>query len=222
VVAARTAAPETLYVSGPVNGYSVDDLAPPVPAPPLAEPGPGATRVTLTWTPSPAPDVTHYAVYRGASAGFVPGSPAEAYATTADTVYVDPDVRIGRTWHYRLGVFDDAGHFSGYSPSVPGGSRIQSETGRWSGRRLSSAPNPFNPATTIAFAVDRAGPVSLRIYDVRGALVRTLVDGTRPPGVHEAAWDGTDDAGRPVASGTYLYELVADGRRLVEKLSLVR
>ncbi|MBN2172189.1 MAG: hypothetical protein JW819_12790 [Candidatus Krumholzibacteriota bacterium] len=78
-------------------------------------------------------------------------------------------------------------------------------------------PNPFNPATTIRFTLAEAGLVRLSVLDPRGRLVRRLVDGPWPPGTHTVVWDGTDDAGRPVASGLYLYRLEAGGRRAVRR-----
>ena len=68
-------------------------------------------------------------------------------------------------------------------------------------------PNPFNPRTTVNFAVGREGPVTVRIYNVSGRLVRTLVDETMTVGQHAVDWDGTDDGGRLVSSGTYLLRL---------------
>ena len=71
-------------------------------------------------------------------------------------------------------------------------------------------PNPFNPTATLRFAVpETAGALAatLTIYDVAGQTVRTLVDESVAAGVYEAMWDGTDEGGRAVASGTYIYEL---------------
>ena len=68
-------------------------------------------------------------------------------------------------------------------------------------------PNPFNPATTLGFHVDRDGPVTLRVYDLQGRLVRTLVDGPLPAGRHQTRWDGRDRAGRTVPAGVYLARL---------------
>lgn len=89
-------------------------------------------------------------------------------------------------------------------------------------RRFSSAPNPFNPSTSIRFELERASEVRLRIYDARGARVRTLVSGRRGPGVHRVQWDGRDEEGRSTASGVYLAELRAAGEQRVRKLALVR
>jgi hypothetical protein len=77
-------------------------------------------------------------------------------------------------------------------------------------RLRQNAPNPFNPVTEIAFDVPDGGSnVSLRIFDVSGRLVRTLVDGFEPSGTGTLRWDGRDDAGHLVASGTYIYQLSA-------------
>ena len=70
-------------------------------------------------------------------------------------------------------------------------------------------PNPFNAGTTIAFELPEQSHVSLTVYDLLGRKVRTLVTGIRKPGWQQVRWDGTDDAGRWVGSGTYVYELKA-------------
>lgn len=75
-----------------------------------------------------------------------------------------------------------------------------------------NTPNPFNPTTTIAYDVPETGRVALRVYDVAGKLVRTLVDGDRPAGTHRAVWNGRDSSGRLVASGVYLYRYTFDNR----------
>ena len=83
-------------------------------------------------------------------------------------------------------------------------------------------PNPFNPTTAIGFELPAAGRAELRIYSIRGMLVRTLVRGSLPAGRHTARWDGRDDSGRPLGSGIYLSELVSGGRRLTRKMSLLK
>ncbi len=85
-----------------------------------------------------------------------------------------------------------------------------------------AAPNPFNPQTTIAFSLPASAHASLRIYDVSGRLVRTLLDEVRPAGTNEVRWNGADDAGRGVASGTYFARLSVEGQHSVKPLVLVR
>ncbi len=84
-------------------------------------------------------------------------------------------------------------------------------------------PNPFNPVTTIEFTVRRAGPVTLRVYNVAGQLVRTLVDDQRRPGVmHQARWNGRNDGGQQVSSGVYFYKLVAQDFVKTRKMVLLK
>jgi hypothetical protein len=70
-------------------------------------------------------------------------------------------------------------------------------------------PNPFNPSTRIAYAVPAVASVSLRIYNVLGQVVATLVNGVVNQGQHETVWNGTDNNGKSVASGIYFYRLDA-------------
>ena len=86
-----------------------------------------------------------------------------------------------------------------------------------------NAPNPFNPVTQIAFDVPSGGAnVTLRIYDVSGRLVRTLADGYVPSGTRTLSWDGRDEAGHLVASGTYIYQLDAPSFSETRKMLLLK
>lgn len=84
-------------------------------------------------------------------------------------------------------------------------------------------PNPFNPKTTIEFVLTRPNMAQLNIYNLRGELVRQLVNGPLAAGVHPFDWEGTDDFGNQVASGTYFARLRIGIEELqVRKLSLVK
>jgi len=85
-----------------------------------------------------------------------------------------------------------------------------------------NVPNPFNPRTSIAFDLDRSGPVRLRIYDPRGRLLSVLQDGYLEAGRHVSIWDGTDARGHVVASGIYYLRLDAQDGSRTRKMSLVR
>lgn len=76
---------------------------------------------------------------------------------------------------------------------------------------LESYPNPFREATRIRYDVEQAGPVTLTIYDILGRRICILIDAQQPAGTHHAAWDGTDESGHWVASGSYLYRLRVGG-----------
>ena len=83
-------------------------------------------------------------------------------------------------------------------------------------------PNPFNPVTTIEYAVAVPGRVLLEIYDMAGRRVRTLVDAVRDAGSYAAVWDGRDDAGVAVASGIYVCRMSAGGAKASTKMTLVK
>ncbi len=83
-------------------------------------------------------------------------------------------------------------------------------------------PNPVRGEGTIAFALPRAGTASLKVFDVRGRCVRTLVDGAVTAGENVALWDGRDDAGHVLPDGVYVYRLQTAGTTLTRKLLVVR
>jgi hypothetical protein len=86
-----------------------------------------------------------------------------------------------------------------------------------------NVPNPFNPTTQIRYDVPPSrGAVQLRIYDVSGRLVRTLVDGIEPAGRQSTTWDGRDDRGRRVATGVYFYRFDAAGFSETRKMVVVK
>ncbi|HEY7728755.1 MAG TPA: FlgD immunoglobulin-like domain containing protein [Candidatus Eisenbacteria bacterium] len=83
-------------------------------------------------------------------------------------------------------------------------------------------PNPFVGESEVAFALPQAARAELRVYDVRGRLVRTLVNGPRPAGVYRERWDGRSDDGRPVATGIYLLRFHAGGVAQTQRLLRLR
>ncbi len=89
-------------------------------------------------------------------------------------------------------------------------------------RLVGNYPNPCNPRTSIVFELPAAAAVSLRIYDVRGNLVRDLTNEIRPAGRQEMVWDGADRHGRIVASGTYFARLTTAAEVSTRPLTLVR
>ncbi len=83
-------------------------------------------------------------------------------------------------------------------------------------------PNPFNPQTVVPYSLPRAGLVELTVHDAAGRLVRTLLSEQRPAGSGDVQWDGRDDAGRSVASGTYFARLQVAGETQTRPMVLVR
>jgi hypothetical protein len=83
-------------------------------------------------------------------------------------------------------------------------------------------PNPFNPSTTISFALPTEGEASLRVFDVSGRLVRTLAGGLLAAGTHAASWDGRDDRGQAAPSGVYLYQLTVNGETTTRRMTMLK
>ena len=85
-----------------------------------------------------------------------------------------------------------------------------------------NAPNPFNSQTVLAYFLPAPGPARVEVFALSGQRVAVLHQGPQGAGYHRLRWDGRDDAGRPVASGMYLYRLVTDEVVLTRKLILLR
>lgn len=83
-------------------------------------------------------------------------------------------------------------------------------------------PNPFNPSTTIKYSVARSGPVEIKIFNVRGQKVKTLINENKLPGAYRVSWDGRNEAGTQVASGVYFYRLRIGTFHSVKKLVLLK
>ncbi len=83
-------------------------------------------------------------------------------------------------------------------------------------------PNPFNPSTTIPFTVQGHVHTTLRIYNVRGQLVRILMDEETKPGRYSVVWDGTDQRGKELSSGIYFYKLSTEHKTVTKKTLLLK
>ena len=85
-----------------------------------------------------------------------------------------------------------------------------------------NAPNPFNPRTTLRFQLPRSTHAELRIFDVAGRTIRTLVDERLPAGTHTLIWDGTDVRGARVPTGIYFAELRGAGESRRIRMNLLK
>jgi len=83
-------------------------------------------------------------------------------------------------------------------------------------------PNPFNPTTTIKYALPGSGDVQLVVYSLLGGKIRTLLSGQQEAGFYEVQWDGTNDAGIPVTSGVYVYRFSSGDYRIARKMILMK
>ncbi len=83
-------------------------------------------------------------------------------------------------------------------------------------------PNPFNPSTTISYSLDQTQDVALEVYDLLGHKIATLASGVQAAGQHQVQWNGTDDKGKTVASGLYVYRLSSENRVKTRKMMLLQ
>jgi hypothetical protein len=129
---------------------------------------------------------------------------------TTRTDEVPDSLPVDMGYHYRIGSVVDIGRKDG-EPALAVSQCV-----------AQNYPNPFRSSTTIAYSLSKATSVTLAIYDVRGALVRTLVSAAVSAGRHEVTWDGRDARGHKVASGVYLGRLEAGDHAETKRMVLLR
>src|SRR5262249_52338190 len=83
-------------------------------------------------------------------------------------------------------------------------------------------PNPFARSSTIRFALPRAQQVTLRVYDIAGRTIRTLVNGRVEAGAHQRVWDGRGDSGQRSAAGVYFYRLDTEQGQRVRRMVMLQ
>ncbi len=83
-------------------------------------------------------------------------------------------------------------------------------------------PNPFNPSTTITYRVSTLSKIALKIFDILGNEVKTLVNGIQTPGIQTVNWDGKNSDGNDVGSGVFIYRLITAGQVISKKMILIR
>ncbi len=205
------------WSSDPDSGYSVDNLAPPALGAFTAQRAGGVT--ALHWTPSAAPDLAEYRLYRAAEPAFVPGPESFVVART-DTGYADA---ADAAYTYKLCAVDTHGNAGPYASLLP--ADVAGAPLGLLPRELAlsaPAPNPLRGVTTLRLALPRAAHVSLAVFDQQGRRMRTLAAGAMSAGVHPFTWDGRDDGGRAVASALYFVRLETGGRAISRRLVVVR
>ncbi len=85
-----------------------------------------------------------------------------------------------------------------------------------------NSPNPFNPITTLRYELPENGLVNITIYDMLGREVKTLINQTQDAGYRSIIWDATNDYGKPVSAGLYLYQIQAGDYMQTKKMVLLK
>ena len=175
--------------------------------------------VNLTW--STATEVNNYGfdVERSSGnsgwqkIGFVAGSGNSN--STKNYSFTDKPSG-GTSFSYKLKQIDVDGSFQYYDP-VTVSLAVSSAP-----QLLQNSPNPFNPSTTIKFYIPNASDVSIKIYDIMGREVTTLINQQATAGYHNVYWNGKNSRGENVASGVYLYRLTAGNFSETKKMNLLK
>jgi len=175
----------------------------------------GEGYLKLTWAVSS--DTEEWNLYRRAGGGeyeLIAGSLRSEEIGTLS--FTDRMVEEGLTYTYLLEISGGGASLETDAIEIPVARS----------RLYQNHPNPFNPSTTISFTVPGDSGTkrnaSLNIYDIRGALVKTLLNEPIAGGRHEVAWNGTNNRGERVASGVYFTRLVSGGYTSVIKMILLR
>lgn len=219
MVIAHTSDPLVFYVSCVDSAKSIDNLAPAQPQNLVALQS-GVEELTLSWDANGEVDLLQYAVYRGTDPGFTPDTGNRIGQPTSPE-FLDGEWSWDSGYYYKVTAIDDHGN---ESPAASAGGTVTGvpQTAPLSTYLGTNHPNPFNPATTIRFGLERDGFVTLTIYDVAGHVVRRLVEDRRAAQNYSVRWDGTTDRGAQVASGIYFYRLEAGSFSQTRKMVLLK
>jgi hypothetical protein len=215
MVSAMTADPFVHAESPPDSGYSVDNLSP---APPqnliLADAD------VIVWDPNTEEDFDYYSIYANPASGGDP-DPDFLIGSTSDTTFTLPDSVLG--YYVFVTAIDYNGNESGPSNEIEWATGVEEADLLPTVYALhQNVPNPFNPTTAIRIDLPSAAHVKLLIFNVRGQLVRTLVDEEMSAGVKKVKWNGRDGTGRAVASGIYFYRVRAGEFSDTKKMILLK
>jgi hypothetical protein len=221
-ISGHTSDPSYVYKSAVDSGYSVNNLFPLAPSGVAAKSN--AQGITLVWDPPTQRDndVVQYAIYRGTTPNFTPTSTLASVKLV--TTYLDASTALGSTYYYRIAAIDNAGNIGALSNEISlKATDVEEITGLPTDYTLEqNYPNPFNPSTQIGFSLPTASYVKVDIYNVSGELIRTLANDQMSAGIYRLTWNATDNAGRSVSSGVYIYHIQADKFVASRKMLLLR
>ena len=204
MVTAHTEDIDIWFDSQPASGYSIDNLHPGAPMS-LMYTHSGGT-VSLNWSGPEDGDFSYHNIYRQ---DIVSSDPAIVF-TTVDSFYVDQDVTDAGAYEYWVTAVDLSGLESEPSNSVSAVLSADENLGLPTEFALSqNYPNPFNPSTQIQYALPEETRVTISIYDLMGRKVRTLVNDVQDAGYRTVMWNATNDMGRLVSAGLYIYSIRA-------------
>ena len=171
--------------------------------------------IIISWDEPADRSFSHYKVYRNLSmiADDIMG-----------TSYIDPDVPNG-TYSYNVRAVYSGDHQSALSSDAVI-EHVQTNIDEimvpMKTELTGNFPNPFNPTTTISFSTREAGQVSISIYNMKGQLVKTLVNEHLEAAFHDIVWNGKDNSDKTVSSGIYFYKMKSSNYTSTKKMILIK
>lgn len=177
--------------------------------------------ITLHWNSPIEPEfpVTAYQIFRRMNAGAF-----EQVGYVTDTSYTETLAALGTNYFYRvvctyaegnsLPTEDLYYHYTTANGDIINPALVN--------KLMNNYPNPFNPETTFSFSLKEQSPAKLCVYNIKGQLVKTLVDDVMASGIHQVHWNGRDVNNRNVASGIYFYRLETKNYRETKRAILMK
>ncbi|MBU0712301.1 carboxypeptidase regulatory-like domain-containing protein [bacterium] len=198
-------------------GWSEDNLPPEVPVG-LTAVG-GGDNIVLQWAPVTSEKVKYYSVYRKTAL-----TDFEVIGYSPNVEYIDATALSSVSYTYTVTATDFGLNESAKSEPVSMSAlAIDSQEEIPTKFALKpNYPNPFNPETTIEFALPKTSKVTLTIYNLMGQMVQELVQNEYPAGYQRVIWNGQDSRGNVVGSGVYIYTLKAGNFSQTRKMILMR
>jgi len=189
--------------------YEYQDFAPKVVKQLKAVYEPDTNRVKLTWKPNTEADLKQYYVYKDINPSF-PLDSTKRIAILSDTLFYDKLEKGTQKVYYKVTATDIAGNQSYPSAEVNVTITDINEvtiTANYEYALYQNYPNPFNPTTTISYSLKDESEVRIKIYDITGKLIQTIIVGNKSKGYNETQIDLSN-----MASGIYLYRLEVTGK----------
>lgn len=183
--------------------------------------------VTISWTTQSEQNCAGFNILRSSSmeGGFEKVSadmiPGQGNSTSlVNYRFTDPNVAWDRTYFYKIQeistmFMDTSKTFYGPLSVITGEAPDKFGLSQ-------NYPNPFNPRTEIAYKITEASKVTIKVYNLLGKEMKTLVDDNLPAGIYKTEWDGTDGLGHDAPSGLYLYRIMAGDRSEMHRMTKMK
>ncbi len=175
---------------------------------------------TIAWDYANRPDFECFKIYKQKDASIY-----VLKDTTSSTTYID-ELQMGSKYHYyvtakystgeslisNILIINLADSLGNNNPAVNG----------YVTRLNPNYPNPFNPTTTISYSLSKSQKVKINVYNVKGQLVKALVNGQQNMGRNTVVWNGKTDKNKPAGSGIYFIKMEAENQRFIRKALLLK